>query len=216
MEDRDIRWSNQLEDIIAGEGEKCRGLAWIHQRAEVETSTKNTRIMLPVIVLSTLSGTVSVGSSSLFAPEYSNTVNIIVGLVSISVGVLNTINSFFAYSKRAEAHRIAHLNYSKLFTWVSVELSLPRAERLEPENMLKQLREQMERLAETTPSAPPHILADFRKEFDDYKDVTKPPETNGLARIKVFRSQLGTSSSTSSILGSPRATIESIVLETKE
>ena len=156
MEDRDIRWNNQLETIMAEEGEKARGLAWLHQKAEQETSRKNTRIALPVIILSTLSGTASVGQEALFGQN--NVSSIIIGLVSISVGILNTINSYFNYAKRAESHRIAHLHYSKLFSWVNVELSLPRTERIPAEEMLKYLREQMERLAETSPSIPPNIL----------------------------------------------------------
>lgn len=196
--DRDIHWSNQLEDLIAQEGEKCRGLAWIHQHAEQEAGKKNNYIMLPVIVLSTLSGTASVGSTALFGENsYSS---IVIGLVSISVGILNTINSYFAYAKKSEAHRIAYLHYSKLFTWVSVELSLPRNERMNAEEMLKQLRGEMERLAETTPSPPPHILINFSKQFKEYKDVSKPAETNGLAKINVFRSALEKSPTTPSLV----------------
>jgi len=184
----EIHWSSQLEDLIAQEGEKCRGLAWIHQRAEGEASKKNNYIMLPVIVLSTLSGTASVGSSALFGENsYSS---IAIGMVSIAVGILNTVNSYFAFAKKSEAHRIAYLHYSKLFTWVSVELSLPRAERMNAEDMLKHLRAEMERLAETTPTPPQHILTDFTKRFKDYTDVSKPAETNGLAKIKVFREEV--------------------------
>lgn len=184
-EEHNIHWSQALEDIIAQEGEKCRGLAWLHLRAEGEASKKNNAIMLPVIVLSTLSGTASVGSSSLFGGSQWG--SIAIGLVSIGVGILNTINSYFGYAKRSEAHRIAHLHYSKLFTWVSVELALPRTERMTAENMLKQLRGEMERLAETTPSVPQYILETFKKEFKEYTDVSKPIETNGLAKISIYR-----------------------------
>jgi hypothetical protein len=144
--------------------------------------------MLPVIVLSTLSGTASVGSSALFGEN--NYSSIAIGMVSIAVGILNTVNSYFAFAKKSEAHRIAYLHYSKLFTWVSVELSLPRAERMNAEDMLKHLRAEMERLAETTPTPPQHILTDFTKRFKDYTDVSKPAETNGLAKIRVFREEV--------------------------
>lgn len=186
MEDRDIHWTNPLENLIAQEGEKCRGLAWIHQHSEQMLSKQNNYIQIPVIVLSTLCGTASVGSSSLFGGEagYSN---IIIGFVSISVGVLNTLGNYFSYARKAEAHRIAYLHYSKLFSWVNVELSLPRNERITPADMLKQLREVMERLSETTPSPPELILTQFNDKFKDYKDVARPAETNGLQKITVYR-----------------------------
>ncbi len=186
LDDRTIHWSNQLEDLIAQEGEKCRGLAWIHQHAEQSLSKQNNTIQIPVIVLSTLCGTASVGSSSLFGGE-AGISNIVIGFVSIAVGVLNTLGNYFAYARKAEAHRIAYLHYSKLFSWVSVELSLPRQERMLPAEMLKQLRDTMERLAETTPSAPESILTQFNKTFKSYTDVARPAETNGLHKITIYR-----------------------------
>jgi hypothetical protein len=186
---RDIHWSNQLEDIMAKEGEKCRGLAWIHQKAEQSTSRKNTCISLPVIILSTLAGTASVGSTSLFAGNQA-TASIVIGLVSISVGIMNTVSSFFAFARKSEAHHIAFLHYSKLFSWVAVEMALPRNERMPPELMLKTLREAMERLAETTPSPEPEILEQFRQTFSDKTDgICRPPETNGLEKIAIYRAK---------------------------
>lgn len=182
-----ITWSNQLEDLIASEGEKCRGLSWIHRKAEIIYNTKNNYIAIPVIVLSTLAGTASVGSSSLF-PDDTKVGSIVIGLVSISVGILNTINSYFSYSRKAEAHRIASISYSKLFNQISVELSLPRIERVTPNELLQSLRDNMERLSETTPTPPQSILDDFNNRFkNEDKDISRPVETNGLQKIKIFR-----------------------------
>ena len=187
LDDRNIHWSEPLENLIAQEGEKCRGLAWIHQHAEQSLSKKNNTIQIPVIVLSTLCGTASVGSSSLFGQSEAGISNIVIGFVSIAVGVLNTLGNYFAYARKAEAHRIAYLHYSKLFSWVNVELSLPRNERMPPAEMLKQIRDEMERLAETTPSPPEFILSQFNRKFKAYTDVARPAETNGLQKIVVFR-----------------------------
>ena len=183
----DIHWSNQLEDLIAGEAEKCRGLSWIHQHAEQIASARNNLIQIPVIVLSTLCGTASVSSSTLFGPGNGTIAGIAIGMVSIAVGVLNTINSYFGYARKAESHHIATIHYAKLFSSISVELALPRNERLPPQAVLKNLREQMERLAETTPSPPQSVLTSFTQTFEKYTDVQKPIETNGLQKVKVFR-----------------------------
>ena len=186
-EEHHYSWSNQLEDLISAEAERCRGYAWINQQCEQMYNKKNNMIAIPVIVLSTLSGTASIGSSTLFGGEGTIS-SIVIGLVSISVGILNTISSFYSYSRKAEAHRIAYLNYSKLFSTVSVELSLPRGERAPPEEILKNLRTTMERLAETTPSAPQHVLDEFNNHFkDEDKSIARPIETNGLQRIRIYR-----------------------------
>ena len=187
-EDRDIHWSEPLELLVASEGEKCRGLAWINQRAEVYYSHRANAIAIPVIVLSTLAGTASVGSSSLFQGD-TQISSVVIGLVSIGVGILNTISSYFSWSRKSESHRIAFLQYSKLFSVIRVEMSLPRGERKEADVLLAQIRDGMERLAETTPSPPPSILDEFNRHFkDEDKTISRPVETNGLQKISVFRS----------------------------
>lgn len=184
-----VEWSAQVEDILAGEGEKCRGLSWIHMRCEAEMSKYNTLVQVPVIVLSTLAGTASVGSSTLFGPGNSTTSGIAIGLVSIAVGILNTLGGFFNFAKRSEAHRIAHLHYSKISSKIQIELSLPRLERDSAESLLNYVRDSMERLAETTPLASERIVKDFNSHFEKLKDeIAMPPETNGLHKIKVYRS----------------------------
>jgi hypothetical protein len=203
LPDRDLTWSEPLELLIAQEGEKARGLAWIHQRAETFYSKRNNWIAIPVIILSTLSGTASVGSSSLFSGE-TQISSIVIGLVSIGVGILNTISSYFAFSRKAEAHRIAYLNYNKLFQTISVEMALPRAERDEPEHLLAQLRTTMERLAETTPTPPDGILADFNQRFkDEDKSIARPTETNGLHKIKVYMKEVASANDISVAIKNP-------------
>jgi hypothetical protein len=184
-----VEWSAQVEDILAAEGEKCRGLSWIHMRCENEMSRYNTFVQVPVIVLSTLAGTASVGSSTLFGPGNATNSGIAIGLVSIAVGVLNTLGGFFNFAKRSEAHRIAHLHYSKISSKIQIELSLPRLERDSAESLLNYVRESMERLAETTPLASERIILEFNKQFDKLKEsIAMPPETNGLHKIVVYRS----------------------------
>jgi len=201
---KEINWSPQLEDIIAQEGEKCRGLAWIHQKAEIKVSTRNNYIQLPVIVLSTLCGTASVGSNSLFGD--SSVAPTIIGLVSIGVGILNTVGNYFDFAKKSESHRIAHLHYSKLFGQINVEMSLPREERSPPAVILKTLRDTMERLAETTPSVPQEIIKQFNEEFEEYKGkVSIPAECNGLSKINVFRDETQPKSKVQITILPPRA-----------
>ena len=188
MDDRDIHWSTPLEELVASEGEKARGLAWLNQRAETYYAHRANAIAIPVIILSTLAGTASVGSTSLFGSE-TQISSIVIGLVSIGVGILNTISSYFSWARKAEAHRIAFLQYSKLFSIIRIEMSLPRTERQEPESLLKQIRDSMERLAETTPSPPPSILAEFNNHFkDEDKSISRPTEVNGLQKISIYRS----------------------------
>ena len=184
--ERDIHWSTPLEELIAKEGEKCRGYAYLHQQAETIAASRNNYVQIPVIVLSTLAGVGSTASSTLFE-GFEKLASIAIGLVSIGVGVLNTLGGYFGFARKAEAHHIAYLHYSKLFSWISIELSLPRHERMPPQQVLKELRSAMERLSETTPLPPKSVLDRFNVIFKEYKDVAKPAEVNGLQKIIIHR-----------------------------
>lgn len=187
MEERQIHWTDPLEELVASEGERCRGYAWINQKAESYYSARANAIAIPVIVLSTLAGTASVGSTSLFAGQ-TELSSIVIGLVSITTGILQTISSYFSWARKAESHRIAYLQYSKLFSIIRVEMNLPRSERQAPDILLKQIRDGMERLAETTPSPPQNILNEFNIHFkNEDKSISRPVETNGLQKITPFR-----------------------------
>lgn len=182
-----IEYNERLEELIAEEGEKALCYSWMHSKAEALYSYRNNFIALPVIVLSTLAGTASIGSDSLFGDSPFASVGI--GLVSITVGVLNTIGQYFSWAKRAEGHRIAYIMYQKLYKFISVEMSLPRRERMSATDLLKVVREEVDRLAETSPSLPSNIILQFQNNFKKYTDVARPEITNGLEKIYIFQEQ---------------------------
>ena len=144
----------------------------------------DTNIALPVIVLSTLAGTGSIASKSLFGD--SQVASVLIGVISLGVGVMNTVSNYFGFAKRSEAHKISGITYAKIHKFIVIELALPRKERMKAKDMLKIIREQLERLAETSPQIPDIIIAQFNEKFHDQKDVSKPEITNGLDPIHVF------------------------------
>lgn len=180
-----VHWNPQLERILASEGERALCFTWMHNRSEKRYSKFTTYIALPVIVLSTLNGFISAAGGSIVADPAALSVG--VGIVSMGVGVLNTLTSYFAWAKRAEAHRMVALQYSKVHRSIMLELALPRDERIRANDMLKMVRDQLDRLHETSPQVPDVIIADFKKHFgDSTPDVSKPDITNGLDPIEVY------------------------------
>jgi hypothetical protein len=187
----DASWTNLLEDYFASTGEKAHCLSWIHKQSESLYSKRTTYVDLPVIVLSGVLGFLSVGSSAMFRGD-EMIASISVGIGSLFVSVLNTIGSYFQWAKRAEGHRIASIQYAKLYRFLTIELSLPREERMNPSDLLKLTKESYDRLAEISPLVPPEVIAEFRVRFGDpkYADISKPEETNGLEKITVFSDTL--------------------------
>jgi hypothetical protein len=163
----------------------------LHSKSEKWYSKLNTYLSLPVIIMSTLAGSASIGSESLFAG--SQTASVAIGCVSLSVATLNTIGSYFAWAKRSEAHRIASITYAKVYRFILIELALPRSERMAPRDMLKVVRDQCDRLQETSPQVPDNVICEFKSKFkDSTPDVKKPEITNGLDPIIVHSPDLET------------------------
>ena len=180
-EQKEISYNSALEKLIAEEAERCSGLAWLHGKAEGYFSIRNNWITLPTIVLSTLVGFLSGSSSSIFTEPTMASIGI--GSVSLFTGVISTIGNYFNFAKRTEAHRIASIQYSKLSRFLSIELTLPKAERIAAKDVLKITKDSIERLMETSPAIPDSIIHSYKHQFKDYTDVAHPDVTNGLRKV---------------------------------
>ena len=183
----DITWTPVLERYFAETGEKSEGLSWMHGESELIFAAKRTWIDLPVIIGSGVVGFLNAGSSSLFSDPVMASVALGVG--SLAIGILNTLGSYYSFSRRAEGHRIAALSYAKLSRFLRVEMGLPRDERMRPGDLLKMVKTETDRLAETAPAIPPDVRNTFRKRFHDVS-VAKPECANGLHPVTVFTDEV--------------------------
>ena len=176
-----VEWNVALEEIIKKEGEQAEGLYWLHNCANRWAQQRNDWIALPAIVLATVTGFFS-ATSDLMPP-------IAVGALSVLVGVLNTINSYYKFSQRAEGHRITSLWYLKTYKSIECQLSLPHSQRDKASDLLNNLRDNMARVSETAPLLPQRVINEYKVRFKDEK-AHKPIEANGLDEIKIFRGEI--------------------------
>jgi hypothetical protein len=183
-----IHWTEMLEEYFASTGEKAHCLSWCHKKAEAMYSNRKTLIDLPVIVISGVTGFLSAGSTSLFSDP--TTSSVALGVASLFVSILNTAGSYYGWAKRSEGHRISAIHYARLYRFISVELSLPRDERMAPNDFLKYVKDQYDRLQEISPLLPPEVIFEFQTKFANEKDISKPEEANGLEKITVYRNDI--------------------------
>jgi hypothetical protein len=187
----EITWNSQLERILSDEGERSLCFQWLHSKSEKRYTKLNTYLSLPVIILSTLAGAGSIGSQSLFSDSHAASIGI--GAISLTVATMNTVAGFFSWAKRSESHRIAAITYGKIYRFILIELALPRDERMSPKDMLKVVREQCDRMNETSPPVPDVVIHEFREKFSHTTpDLKKPEITNGLDPIIVHGADMAT------------------------
>lgn len=180
-----VSWNANLEKYFADTGEKANCLAWVHKRAEELYSHRRTFVDIPVILISSITGFLSASSTSLFEGEAKMS-SVLLGVSSLLVSMLNTVGTYFAWAKRAEAHRLSAIQYARLYRFLAIELGLPRDERMTPTDLLKYTKDAYDRLQEVSPLIPPELVSEFKKKFSKHADLSKPEELNGIDKIVVF------------------------------
>lgn len=180
-----IDWTDDLEIFFKRIGEQSNGLHLLHKASEARFSHFRNYIDLPVIVLGVLNGATSVGSGVLFGDP--KMASIIVGIVALLGAILSTISSYFKFAARSEAHRIASLQYVKLFRLIAVQMGLPRESRSPAGEFLKYVKGETDRLSEISPLLPPEVIKSMKSRFNAYKEVALPSEMNGLEMIRVYQ-----------------------------
>lgn len=185
MEDNEVQitWNDSLEILVAEEAEKCGGLSWLHGECEKYFSFRTNCIALPVIILSTVNGFLSGSSQSIFSNAQASSIGL--GVLSLFTGVLSTIGSYFAWAKRTEAHRISAIQYQKIAKFLTIELSLPKKERIAAKDILKITREQIERLMEISPAVPDGIIYKYRNTFKELNDIAQPEIIQGFKKVNI-------------------------------
>ena len=180
-----VQWSVQLETYFKETAEKSECLSVLHRHAESVFSNRKITLELPCIVLSAVVGFCSVGSGYMFDNNQMLS-SVTLGVGSLFVSTLQTVNSYFGWSRRAEGHRISAIQYAKQHRFLLIELALPRNERMTAGNMLKMIRQDFDRLAEISPSLPPESTSYFNSKYPDLK-ISKPPEVNGLEPVEIYK-----------------------------
>lgn len=183
-------WTKQQEELMAEWSDKAGCYRWLHDRCEKKYNTMNMWITIPVIILSTLTGTANFAIDG-FVPENNPDVKKYVqagiGGVSIFAGILTTLGNFLRFAQGSESHRVAGIAWGKFQRQIAVELAIAPKDRLDCMDFLKICRAELDRLIEQSPPIPDDVINEFKKEFEDKKDVKKPEICDGMEHTTIFK-----------------------------
>ncbi len=162
---------------------------WLHDKCEKHYSKSNMFITVPVIILSTLTGTASVGLSGLVGddPEVQKYAQVGIGGVSLLAGILTTLGNFFRFAQLSESNRVAGISWGKFQRQIAVELSLHPNDRLDSMDFIKICRAELDRLIEQSPAVPDEIIRMFLSEFKDLPDLKRPDICKGIEHTEAFK-----------------------------
>ena len=180
-------WSHEQEILLAEWAEKAACFRWLHSKAEIKYESSHYRFSIPIIVLSTLSGTANFGIDSVVPKESKTMAQMVIGSVNIFAGILGTLQNFFRFAEKMESHRNAEILWSKFGRSISVELALDPKRRQDADEFLKITRVEYDKLIEQSPSLPPDIIDRFKKVFKDNNEIHKPHICNGIDKCQIYK-----------------------------
>lgn len=182
-------WTKEQEELMAGWSDIASCYRWMHDRCEKIMAKNNMMITVPVIILSTLTGSANFITSSLVGddPQLSKYTQIGIGGVSIFTGILTTLGNFFRYAQTSESHRVASIAWGKFQRQLAVELALHPRERIDCMDFLKICRAELDRMIEQSPPIPDKVIHQFEEEFKDIPSLKRPDIAHGMDHTKVFQ-----------------------------
>ena len=92
---------------------------------------------IPIIVLSTVTGTASVAMTGYVPESYITYAQLAVGGVNIFTGILSTLQNFFRSAQCSESHYNANVGWDKLCRNIEIELTLERNRRKNANDFVK-------------------------------------------------------------------------------
>lgn len=182
-------WTKEQENLMAGWADIASCYRWMHDKCEKRYSGYNMSLSIPVIILSTLTGTANFAIDSFVPPgddSLKKYVQAGIGGISIFAGILTTLGNFLRFAQLSEAHRVASISWGKLQRQIAVELRIHPNDRLDCLDFLKISRAELDRLIEQSPAIPDPVIKEFENEFKDLPSLVRPDIAHGMDHTIVF------------------------------
>jgi hypothetical protein len=177
-------WNDQQEKLLQEWAEVASSYRWLHHKCYMEYKKKNFLYMIPIIIMSTITGTANFAQETFplvirpYIPE-------IIGAINLIAAIITTIYQYLKISEYMESHRLISINYGKFSRNISVELGLPIKDRsFGGKELVKISRLDIDRLIEQSPAIPKHILLSYEDKFS--KSGITPPEIITIKKVFIY------------------------------
>ena len=179
-------WHPQQEVILKGWGESCACYRYLHYKSYQKYKKQSMRFTLPIIVISTITGTANFAQET-FPPAWQPYVPAGIGALNLVAAIMTTVAQFLKVSELLESHRVSSIHYGKLSRSIRLELTLPIQERAhDGANMVEICRSEFDRLIEQSPPIPGDILAEFEKKVEKSDASYTTPEIMTVRSIQPY------------------------------
>jgi hypothetical protein len=183
-------WHSQTEKILKDWAELSSCYRYMHTNAFNVYKNKNLWFTIPLIIVSTITGTANFSQSSVKGTSIETLFPIIIGSLNLIAGMVSTIHQTLKYSSLEEGHRISAMSFGKLSRNIKIELNLPVQERsCSGSEFLCTVRAELDRLLEQSPIITMNIIQNFESKFKEL-NIYKP-EIIDIKGVDIYKNNNG-------------------------
>jgi hypothetical protein len=184
----EMSWTKEHETILVDWADKAMCYRWLHSQANNKFAKLSRWFTIPVIIISTLTGTANFAQDRV-PVDYVQYFVMVVGALNIVAGIISTIQQFLKISELNESHRVSSIAWDKFYRNIKIELAKNPKERVPVGQMIKLCKEEFDRLMETSPVIQNDIIARFNQTFKNSKtfsQIKKPEICDELVSTEEF------------------------------
>ena len=178
-------WKKEEEVLLKQWADKAQCYQWMHNRSRDIYQRKNALYTIPVIIISTITGTANFAQDR-FSDKVKEYVVMIIGSMSIFAGIITTIYQFLKISEINEGHRVALLSWGKFHRNLESELTRHPLDRTNASELIKMSKEEYNRLVEISPFISKGVTNEFNNKFKGNNDLTKPEIGNVINSTDIY------------------------------
>ena len=188
-----VTWTPEHEVVLADWADKSVCYKWLHLKSNEKYHSLHIWYTIPVIIMSTLTGTANFAQSKI-PDSFVNYAVMIIGGVNILAGIITTIQQFLKINELNESHRVASISWDKFYRRLKVELSKNPNERQHVREFFNSATDEYDRLMESSPTIDEDILKLFKNTFEgnftkdsvkiEFKELSKPEICDTLESVK--------------------------------
>jgi hypothetical protein len=179
-------WKEEEEQILREWADKAQCYELMHSKAHEIYNYRNTLFVIPVIIISTITGTANFAQDRVPADKQAIFV-MVVGAFNIMAAIISTIAQYLKISELNESYRVGTLQWGKFYRNIKTELSKHPLDRVPPTNMLSMCKEEFDRLLEIYPNIPKKVVSEFNYKFLNNTEIAKPEICDVIEPTTVFR-----------------------------
>ena len=166
-------WKEEEELILKDWADKAQCYEWMHLKAHEKYKSKKTWFTIPVIIISTITGTANFAQER-FGQNMVQYVVMVIGTLNLIAAIITTVYQFLKISELNESYRMSALSWGKYYRVIKTELLKHPLDRKSHEHIVKYASEEYDRLIEISPLIPKNIIKKFNTKFKLDPSFKKP------------------------------------------